>query len=128
VQEPTASARAVFFAVVLAALVAAVIGSVAQETPSPLPDYALNSSAVYHVEIALALFVASYAAIAAVWLAFQGRAFTKLTGPGGIGAEAEALGDATSAIGDAVGELQQGVIRPLAEAVTDLERRVSVLE
>jgi hypothetical protein len=110
--------------VVLAALAAAVVASIGQQEPSPAPDYALNSPAIYHVEIALALFVAAYAAIAAVWLAYQGRAFTKLTGPGGIGAEAEPLGDAIQAVTD----LEEQVVRPLVTAVGELERRVASLE
>ena len=117
--------RTVFFSAVLASLVGAIIASIAQRTPSPLPSYALGSSAVYHAEVALALFVATYLAIAVLWLTFQGRTFTKFTGPGGIGAEAEALGAATGAVGDAVGQLEAEVVEPLMRAVSDLEQRVT---
>jgi len=125
--QPTDTARTVFFSVVLAALVGAVIASAAETAPIPVPNFALGSAAVYHVEVALVLFAAAYVPIATLWLAFQGRAFTKLTGPGGIGAEAEALGDATGAMEDAVVQLEQKVIQPLARAVTDLEQRVTNL-
>jgi hypothetical protein len=121
VQPPSTSARVLFFAIVLAGLAGAVVASIAQDTPRDVPDYALNSPAVYHMEIALALFVASYAAIAAVWLAYQGRAFTRLTGPGGIGAEAEPLTEAIQAVTTQVGQ-------PLVTAVEDLDQRVSNLE
>jgi hypothetical protein len=124
VQPPSPSARALFFGIVLAGLAGAVVASIAQDTPRDLPDYALNSAAVYHIEIALVLFVAVYAAIAAVWLAYQGRAFTKLTGPGGIGAEAEPLTEAIQAVTN----LEAQVGEPLVTAVEDLEQRVSNLE
>jgi hypothetical protein len=119
-RHPSDAARQVFGGAVALALIAAIVASVAAETPDPVPSYALDSPAVYHLEIALAMFVVAYAGIAAVWLAWQGRAFTKLTGPAGIGAEAEAL-NVTS---DAVATLQQDVITPLSEAIDDLEHRL----
>jgi len=69
---------------VLLALAAAVVGAVRVPVPPVgLPVVALGSMLVWRVEIAAILFVAAYAGIVTVRLAFHGHTLTRV-GSGGI--------------------------------------------
>jgi hypothetical protein len=76
--------------VVGCAVLAGLVGLLAHR-PSDVPGYALDSAAVWRTEVVVAVFVGPYLLLLATYLATQGRGFTKLIGPGGIGIEANEL-------------------------------------
>jgi hypothetical protein len=78
---------AIVIGLVLALGVASAVGLLA-DAPKALPDVALGSRALWHLEIAAAFFVAFYLLLMMLVLGAHGRMFTKLVGPGGISAEA----------------------------------------
>jgi hypothetical protein len=114
--------------VVIAAACGALVGALA-EPPADLPGYALDSSTIYRLELTLAAFALVYVPLTTVFLAFQGRAFVKLTaGPASIEAEK------VRALRAAAGEIQRTAslherdIEDLLNAVEDLAVRMRRVE
>jgi hypothetical protein len=113
-------------AIALAVAVSVVVGLLAS-LPSEAPDWALNSRAVHRGEVMLAVFAILYAMLTAGFLAFRGRAFTKLS-IGGASVEApEELIEVSANNHDSIVRLGFALSNVLA-AQEELSGRVARLE
>jgi hypothetical protein len=118
--------RVVFAIVVLGAGAAGAVLAIRAAVPAPVPDWALRSKSIYRLEIFLAAFIAFYAPLAVLFLAAQGRAFTKFSA-GQASIEAEELGqvgDATDSNKNALANVQK-LLRRLAAQLQEHEARLN---
>jgi hypothetical protein len=90
--------------------------------PKKAPDFALDSKEIWHAEIGLAFFITLYIAIVAVMLAWQGKGFTKLAGPGGLSAEA----DEVMKLQESSSELRNALANLQASTITNNDRLVEL--
>ena len=112
-----------------AALVMAVLIGALAEPPEDLPSYALESAAVYRLELLVGSFALLYLPLAVLFLALQGRGLAKLTA-GPVSIEAEGVRHIRSAAHElhALGTTHEADIADLTTALEDLARRVRQLE
>jgi hypothetical protein len=115
------------FWLTLAFLVLSVV--IAATAHARAPGYALNSGAVYRIELALAVLVAAYAAFSLLALAFAGRPLQRFELPGGAAAEAS-----LEPLGRAAGEFAEfrdrvlDQLEDIDQALGDLDARINDLE
>lgn len=105
---------------VLAAVAAIALGLANTDTGEPEPGWALESPALHRVAVIVALFVCFYVLIVVLYLAAQGRPFTRFRLPGGTGVEEPETLEDIDDLSDAG--------RELATAIADHENRLRVLE
>lgn len=74
--------RRAFPLVVLAVGLIAAVGGIQAVPPPDVPTYALDSGVVYRCEVTLALFVALYLLVVAVFLSVEGKTVGKVTTTG----------------------------------------------
>jgi Na+/melibiose symporter-like transporter len=120
--------RLLLFALVVAALAAAVAGSLLTHAVSARPPvYALGSALVWHAEVAALLFVALYAAIVTVRLAYHGMTFTHM---GSRGVEIPQLREGGRHSGQASAGIEQVVktVEALETTAGRTEQRLRRLE
>jgi hypothetical protein len=111
----------------LALLAAAV--TVAVTVVGRAPGYALNSGAVYRLEVGLAVLVGAYAVFSLLGLAFEGRLLQRFELPGGPAAEAslEPLGRAAGEFADFRDQVLEQ-LEDIDQALGDLDARINELE
>jgi hypothetical protein len=103
---------------VLVALVGSGCVAISSRLPASVPDYALQSSAVYRLEIGAACFSVAYLAAMAFFLALDGRGFVEL---GTRGLKAERVVRATDDEQDVALTKQIEANRSLDERLKDVE-------
>lgn len=126
-KSPPGWLRAAFGVASAAAAVGALIVGLSADLPTKAPDWALNSVALHRIEVILATFGALYAILASLYLAAQGRAFTKLTAAG-TGVEAPDTLVRAAETNTAAVEVLEAVLDDLSTAVEDHEARLGLLE
>jgi len=103
--------------------------TVAATVSGRAPGYALNSGAVYRLEVALAVLAGAYVLCSLLGLAFEGRPLQRFELPGGPAAEASA-----EPLGQAAGEFaafREQVLAQLEDidrTLADLDARLNDLE
>jgi hypothetical protein len=103
---------------VLVALVGSGCVAMSSRVPTSVPDYALQSSVVYRLEVGAACFVVVYLAAIAFFLALDGRGFVEL---GTRGLKAERVIRATD-------DEQDVALAKQIEANRSLDERLKVVE
>jgi hypothetical protein len=113
--------RVAFTLAVLGAVVGAVVVGLGADPPEKAPSYALDSPAVWHLEIGLAVFIGLYVPLLVLYLAAQGRTI-RITGPAGIGIESAEV----DLVETSQAELQAGVsdLRAGVQDLTQLLRAI----
>ena len=93
------------------------------------PGYALDSLWVYRLQVGLAFFVGTYLLVIALWLAYQGRSFGRISIPGGP--EMDLPDPNLEAAADGFDEFEDDVRQRLDrhdDSLDDLDDRLAAVE